>query len=145
MRRNFAGSTAVDATLTNGAVGEDVVYGCIEKLNQLAVFPNDFGLMYRIAKVETDFGNTYGAAASVNRGIWQVRNEFKNGVQPMCIMYKFALNMPKNKKDRSFIINFKLIVTCLNNFATLLTKFGDFFTQPNDSWSTNAQVVVEER
>jgi len=69
--RNFLSLSAVDATLTSGANGEDIVDACIEKLNQLAIFPNDFGLMHRIAKVETDFGNAYGTA-SPSRGIWQV-------------------------------------------------------------------------
>ena len=69
--RNFSGLDAVDATLTSGASGEDVVDACIDKLNHLDVFPNDFGLMKRIAKVESDFGQNYGAA-SPTRGIWQV-------------------------------------------------------------------------
>ena len=67
----------MDLTLSSGANGEEVVEACIEKLSQLAEFGNDYGLMMRIAKVETDFGKYYPPGLAY-QGIWQVEDNIRS-------------------------------------------------------------------
>ena len=71
-RRNYGNTGgSVDMTVVQHAIGEDIVEACLDKLDFLNVFVNDYGLLNRIARVESNFGTSYSSADS-SRGIWQV-------------------------------------------------------------------------
>ena len=61
-------------TLVSGSSGVDVVDACIQKINSITgidkVLSNDFGLLKRIALVESEFGNS---TENPQGGIWQVQ------------------------------------------------------------------------
>ena len=61
----------VDQTLVSGSTGVDVVDACVQKLNTIKSLSNDFGLIKRIAYVESEFGTLTGVGNNAG-GIWRV-------------------------------------------------------------------------
>ena len=62
---------SVDLTLTPGATGKEVAEACVQKINSLVEFDNDFQLLKRIALVGSNFGENY-TSGTADRGMWQV-------------------------------------------------------------------------
>ena len=71
----FFSSSGSDLTLVPGSSGEDVVDACIQKINSVSgigsLLSNDFGLLKRIALVESNFGKS---TPNSQGGIWQVNS-----------------------------------------------------------------------
>jgi len=62
-----------DLTVVADAIGVDVVMATTQKINTAQLFDNDFGLLARIALVESNFGkNAAVLNSNPNGGIWQV-------------------------------------------------------------------------
>ncbi|XP_076799831.1 uncharacterized protein LOC143444923 [Clavelina lepadiformis] len=68
---------AIDLTLAEGSFGEEVVQACLQKIDSLFAFSNDFGFMKRISFVETEYGRNY-SNRNKKRGIWQISTNMEN-------------------------------------------------------------------
>ncbi|XP_076803428.1 uncharacterized protein LOC143447287 isoform X2 [Clavelina lepadiformis] len=80
---------AVDLTLVSGSNGEDVVSACIQKLENLGVFSSDFGLMKRIAYVESNFGTNFTSKEAA-RGIWQISSAIETRFQETSAQFQLS-------------------------------------------------------
>ncbi|XP_054168961.1 uncharacterized protein LOC128966171 [Oppia nitens] len=72
---NSINCNPIDLTLVPGSIGQDVVQASLAKVNQIKLFADDLGFLFRLALVETNFGQNPRTFATNN-------NNTKNNESP---------------------------------------------------------------
>ncbi|XP_054168885.1 uncharacterized protein LOC128966097 [Oppia nitens] len=72
---NIINCDPIDLTLVPKSIGQDVVDASIAKVNQIKLFADDSGFLFRLALVESNFGEnprTFNATTNNGPNIWSV-------------------------------------------------------------------------